>query len=390
MPAKIVPCIMVKNESESILFTLYSLKKFDTICILDTGSTDDTIPRIKNFCEKQCIELRIKESTFIDFSVSRNELIAFAESFDDVDYILLLDSNEELKGEGTIFMDGKSAGIINLKFEDHQFWNLKIIKARDGWRYIGRVHEHLINKSDEKQTSIQKIETHHIFQERKRGFDKTLDRMFQDIEMLKQDYEDEPTNTRTVYYLAQTYYTLSTVKGNESYMRDAYEWYEKRTTFKDTNYKEISNAYMAMGELSEALELPWATAMDNYMKSFKFGCGAEPLLKIGSYYYQKGENLSAFIFVNFSARIDMPEDGVNPAAYDYHRWMLLSAIFLKLGESDPTLFYAGLDSIQKAHEGAVKHKINLDKVNEFERIFNLKKEEVDSKTIKIKLREEPI
>ena len=91
--------LMVKNEKKRLHVSLESVKSFaDSLVIFDTGSTDNTIQICKDFSEKYNIPLRLKEGTFVDFSTSRNESLDFADSFEDIDYLLLLDTNDELRG----------------------------------------------------------------------------------------------------------------------------------------------------------------------------------------------------------------------------------------------------------------------------------------------------
>jgi len=74
----------------------YDCKKWVTF-IYDTGSTDNTIQIIEQFCEDNDINLKLKQEEFINFEESRNKAIEFAESIENIDYLLLLDSNDILE-----------------------------------------------------------------------------------------------------------------------------------------------------------------------------------------------------------------------------------------------------------------------------------------------------
>ena len=57
--------IMCKDEEKRIEVTLESVKDtVKSIVCYDTGSTDNTISILKNFCEKNNIVLRLKEGSF--------------------------------------------------------------------------------------------------------------------------------------------------------------------------------------------------------------------------------------------------------------------------------------------------------------------------------------
>ncbi len=54
---KIATLIMVKNEEDVICNSLNSIKNYsDLVILLDTGSTDDTIQVIKNYCTENRIK----------------------------------------------------------------------------------------------------------------------------------------------------------------------------------------------------------------------------------------------------------------------------------------------------------------------------------------------
>lgn len=100
MSIHIAILMMVKNEKKRLRVTLESVKDFaDSLVIFDTGSTDNTIDICKEFCEKNKIPLRLKQGDFVNFETSRNVSLDFADSFPDIDFILLMDTNDELKVE---------------------------------------------------------------------------------------------------------------------------------------------------------------------------------------------------------------------------------------------------------------------------------------------------
>ena len=91
--------IMAKNEKKRLHVTLESIKNIaDSLIFFDTGSEDNTIDIAREFCEKNKIPFRLKQGIFVNYSVSRNESLDFADSFEDVDYIILMDVNDELRG----------------------------------------------------------------------------------------------------------------------------------------------------------------------------------------------------------------------------------------------------------------------------------------------------
>src|ERR1700752_372163 len=99
----IAALMMVKNEHKRLGVTLESVKGIvQSIVLYDTGSTDDTIEIAQIFCNKHNIPLRLKTGEFVDFATSRNISLAFADTFPEIDYLLLLDTNDELRGGKTL------------------------------------------------------------------------------------------------------------------------------------------------------------------------------------------------------------------------------------------------------------------------------------------------
>jgi glycosyltransferase involved in cell wall biosynthesis len=95
----IAVAVMVKNEESRILTTILSTKsKVDGIILCDTGSSDNTIDLVKNYAQEHDIKFHLLQTLFEDFSTTRNKMLNFANHLQ-YDYLLLLDSNDELKCE---------------------------------------------------------------------------------------------------------------------------------------------------------------------------------------------------------------------------------------------------------------------------------------------------
>ena len=215
--------MMVKNEKKRLLQTLKSVVGYvDSMVIFDTGSTDNTIDILKNFSEEYKIPLRLKEGEFENFATSRNVSLEFADTFEDIDYAVLLDVNDELRGGDKLrefckeYKDKKNTGFLvcqewwSGKYD--KYYNLRLIKTRQGWRYFGRVHEWMKNtkfENDEEagkagEYVVRTAEEIVLYQDRTADDDKSGKRFARDKELLLQDHKDDPLESRTVFYLAQT------------------------------------------------------------------------------------------------------------------------------------------------------------------------------------------
>ena len=82
--------ILVRNNQKTITKTLESLKSFDEVLVLDTGSTDETVPIAKQYSNVQIIFQK-----FTHFGPLRNQVAKLAKN----DWILAIDSDEVLSDE---------------------------------------------------------------------------------------------------------------------------------------------------------------------------------------------------------------------------------------------------------------------------------------------------
>lgn len=328
--------MMVKNEHKRLHVSLESVKDFaDSIVIYDTGSTDDTIEIARNFCDENNIILRLGQGEFTDFSTTRNESLDFADSFEDIDYIVLLDTNDELRGGDALrkkceeYKDKKNSGFLlcqewwSGKYD--KYYNVRMVKARRGWRYFGRVHEWMKNTGYENdEAAIADGDTHVkidtgivLFQDRTKDDDKSGKRFARDKLLLMADHKDDPAEPRTIFYLAQTCACLGD-------LQDAF-YYNKLRTSVDGFWEEKFHAYLRCADMSEQLKLPWEESMAWYIKAFEHSERAEPLIKIAEHYTDKNW-LLAFTFASMACKLNYPSHCilfVNKHDYDYTRWHLL-------------------------------------------------------------------
>ena len=328
--------LMCKNETKRIHVTLNSVVgHVDSLVAYDTGSTDNTLDILKEFSEKHKIPLRLKEGVFENFAVSRNVSLNFADTFDDIDYLLMMDVNDELRGGNELrafakeYMNKSETGFLVCQEwysgSYSKYFNMRFIKARTGWRYMGRVHEWLKNilknEEDQRLDVIRVGDKVVLFQDRTLDDDKTGKRFYRDKELLLEDHHEDPTEPRTVFYLAQT---CSCLNQHE----EAYYYFKLRTTMIGF-YEERFQASQRCGELTQLMGHDWSESMGWYMKAYELIPRAEPMIKIAEYYKDRKQWKLAFIFGNLACCLTYPSSCVlfvDKLAYDYYRWHLMGII----------------------------------------------------------------
>ena len=152
---------MVKNEEKRIHVTLNSIiGTCSYIVIYDTGSTDNTINIIKDFSKNNNIPLRLIEKQpillgkYFDYASNRNVLLNYADQFDDIDFYLLMDCNDELRGDDELLkfaekeVDSGNTAYYTCQLcysgsSYNRFFNVRFIKPKKGWHYKMPVHEYI-------------------------------------------------------------------------------------------------------------------------------------------------------------------------------------------------------------------------------------------------------
>ena len=330
--------MMVKNEKKRLHVSLESIKDFaDSLVIFDTGSTDNTMDICKEFCEKNKIPLRLKQGSFVNFAISRNESLEFADSFEDIDYLLLMDTNDELRGGKFLrrfaeeYKDKESSGFLMVQEwwsgQHDKYYNVRFIKAHRGWRYIGAVHEYIKSEMDDHHPIVRLPDVAILYQDRTQDDDKSGKRFHRDKELLYEEYKKDPTEPRTVFYLAQT---CSCLNQNE----EALYYYKIRASLEGFQ-EEKFHALLRSGELSQKLGHDWHDAMMYYIKAFEHSHRVEPCLFIAIYYLSKKMWIMAYTFLKLACNLPYPTECilfVNKNDYDYKRWHLMGIVAYYVGQ----------------------------------------------------------
>jgi glycosyltransferase involved in cell wall biosynthesis len=326
---------MCKNESKRIHVTLNSIIGIvDSLVIYDTGSTDNTIEIIKQFSETNNIPLHLLQGTFIDFSTSRNTLLNYADTIDGIDYLLLLDANDELKGgkylrelcEKYLHTDHTGFLLCQEWWSGHldKYYNMRLIKPRSNWKYCHPVHEWLHNTTP--SLSVRFPDEIVVYQDRTQDDDKSFHRFKLDKEILLKEHKLNPSEPRITFYLAQTFLCLSEIE-------DAFYYYKLRTHLQGFE-EERFISYLKCGELSEKLNHPWSESMAWYIKAFEHSERVEPLLKLVEHYRLVSPPSPqswklAFSYISIACELSYPTDCilfVDKLAYTYKRWHLLGIV----------------------------------------------------------------
>jgi glycosyltransferase involved in cell wall biosynthesis len=301
-PHRLGAVIMMKNEAETILLTIRSvIGTVDCVVCYDTGSTDNTIELVQTCCRQHKLPFYLTTGTFVDFSTSRNVLVEFAEQY--CEFQLHLDSADVLLGGANLKMfvqsyrpkpnqPNRSATAFMIFQQWYmggtsiRFRNLRLMMSGYGYRYRCRVHEMLMKPNFIGEVDTMAIDTKFdespeatnnpngtapmtgfvVFQNRMLDNTKTLKRFQRDAVMLYDDWLSDPEETRTLFYLAQTF----------DHMGDpqrGYLWYQKRVdpVRELKGFSEESlHAHMRLGKLAQRIGMEDEIAERHYWNAIEF------------------------------------------------------------------------------------------------------------------------
>lgn len=160
-----------------------------------------------------------------------------------------------------------------------------------------------------------------LFQDRKYDIEKSLGRYTKDKELLLKDYQGNPSDGRTLFYLAQTCACLNQ-------MEECYDFYRKRIDAGGFQ-EEMFHSYLRLGEVGSSIGKHWNVVLDHYICAFELLGRAEPLVKLAEYYRSQNMWKSSYMFAKKACELEYPMDAVlfvDKRLYDYTRWHLLGIV----------------------------------------------------------------
>lgn len=372
-------CVMAKNEQNIIGRMISScVGVVDAVALADTGSTDGTIESVREVCRNHNLPLIVREDNFVDFSHNRNLALDNARSMAqklatesslgmseqwillmDADHVFSTSSMENLKT--SIPFNGKSdaetiAYYLKQKNGFLEYQNIRLVRADIIAHYEGRTHEYInVNRQ---QGSIKTI-IHAWINDINDGGCKS-DKSVRDKKMLFQELNDNPKNTRSMFYLANTLRDMGLG-------RDAEYWYEKRIKSggweEETYIAALERARLCLKRNAQgSLESLWALFASRPDRS-------EPLANICWQALNSGDHKRAVAIARLGTAIPMPKDGLfiesNVYAWQFHQALAIGcykASEIELGRKTCDYLHFEMNSPYKynALQNAVWYAQKLD------------------------------
>ncbi len=341
----LVVVIMVKDEEAVIVETLDPFVQggIDAFLVFDTGSTDKTIERITGyFKDKKITRFAIEQEPFIDFATSRNRGLELAEKhFPHAGFFIMPDAEWYIHGADALCAFCKQM----LPFEEYGLYAMetffkencnhydvpRLFRAKSHIRFKGVVHEIPAYSG-----IIIKIPAQIWIEHRSSeyGDEKTIKRVHRDIKLLSAELEKNPEDTRTLFYLAQSY----TVLGD---YHTAIKYLKQRVQYGGFE-EEYFVALLRMGQMYEQLffrgEASWHDAEDAFLRAARsHPSRLEPLIHLANHYMHYHNPQLAYEYALKACNTAYPhEDGlfINKELYDFDRWNILARVAANLNKWD--------------------------------------------------------
>jgi predicted O-methyltransferase YrrM/tetratricopeptide (TPR) repeat protein len=297
-------CIMVKNGGQQFETMLKeNMHLIDQWTILDTGSTDDTVAIIKNVLANK--KGALYEEPFINFRDSRNRLLELAGHT--CKYTLMLDDTYVVNGDLRGFLNevrGDQWGdsfTLYIKSDDVEYGSNRILRSDRKLRYLYKIHEVIQDKNN--VNVVVPIQKSHIFDGRFEYMEeRTMTRKQLDLKLLFEELEEEPNNSRTHYYLAQTYNLL---KEHEK----AYHYFIERANHPNEGFiqEKIDAVFEAARIANFQLKKPWPECEALYLRAYELDKSRpDSIYFLGIHHYMEGDRARAYEYFKLGFEIGYP------------------------------------------------------------------------------------
>ncbi len=341
---------MVKNESRILERAFASSFPYvDGICLLDTGSTDNTVEIAERLISKKREESpkfvgKVYHCPFKNFGYNRTKSFEFAlELLKETDwdlqttYGLLLDADMVLRVKDTQKMRRvieKYDSLMLYQADNYyKYYNVRIIKMCHKWTCSCVTHEYWhVHKDDDSQKTMAVLETDVVWIDDISDGGCKSDKLERDIRLLEEAIKTEKEHeSRYEFYLGQSYMGL----GKTDKAITHYKRHISLGSFKESVWFAtcmISRLYMMEKNIEKAVEY-----CD--MAYTILPTRSEPLFDMASHFYSLGgkENLEkAEKYVDKGIDIPHPKENliyINEMVYSFG--MKLLKLYLMIDKGEP-------------------------------------------------------
>ena len=303
---KLILMLMIKNESRIIERCLmHAIEHVDAVCILDTGSTDDTVEVCNRVLTMMNKPYKIVTDPFKNFGYSRTVSFRNTQKFckdlewpADKTYALAVDADMNLVVHPS-FKDFllSANGYTIIQANGHmKYHNTRLLRVSAPWKCTGATHEYWDLGNTEK------IPYEIMYIDDKNDGGCKSDKFERDVRLLKEEIAENPNNDRAHYYLGQSLKDLGRFE-------EAIEMFKRRIELGGW-VEEVHYSHYQIGKCYDHMNKP--NDMEYWMnKAFEFyPRKAEPLYHLTRYFREKSQHYKAYHYYLKGRDIPYPKDDV--------------------------------------------------------------------------------
>lgn len=329
---KIIVYAITKNEEKFVDRWVNSMSEADEIYVLDTGSTDKTVKKLK----QKGVKVFQKKYKNWRFDIARNDALSLVSN--DVDLCVCTDLDEVFEQGWREKLEIELNGATRVRYNYNWSLNdekkplvnfyLDKIHIRNGYKWTHPVHEVLIPiEIEEKFVTIPEIVLNH-FPDASKSRSSYLN-------LLEMSVDEDPMDDRNMHYLGREYMFYG--MWNECIDTLMKHLNLASATWKDersASMRFIARSYKKLNRFDEAkLWYKKAIKETPYLR--------EPLVEIAVLYYEKGEWEKV---IKYLLKAKMIKEKYKSYINEVFAWDgtiddLLSIAYFNMGLKDEALFY---------------------------------------------------
>ena len=303
--------MIVRNEAHIVHEVLDCVAPYiSTWCIVDTGSEDGTQDIIRAHMAQLGIPGDLFERPWKNFGHNRSEALELAAGR--ADYIWIVDADDLVIG--TPDFSQLTSDSCELRYgppDGFTYWRQQIFRDGLPWRYGGVVHEFI--QCDQPFQIQRLLGDYHLESRRLGGRNLDPQKYARDRDLLLAEMERDPEDSRSAFYLAQSYFDLGD-------FTNARRWYQRRAEMGGWE-EEVYYSLLRVGESMLRLEEPWPDVQDAFMRAYESRpTRAEALHAIACYYRQHNRFQLGHMFARQAASIPVPPEDILFVWAAAHSW----------------------------------------------------------------------
>lgn len=307
--------MIVRNESHVVTEALDSvLDLLDTWSIVDTGSTDETVDLIGRYFARHDLPGELHQRPWVDFGHNRTEALELACGL--ADYLLVLDADDLLVGRPDL--SDLWADAYELRYgPDFVYWRPQLFRSDRAWAYEGAVHEAAVCRDGpvrvERLGGDYHLVSRRLGDRNRRGDKHRLDRA-----LLEEAVAQDPTDARSLFYLAQTLYDAGE-------LAEAHDRYGERIDLGGWE-EEVAYAALQRGRCLERLGRDDDAVLEYLDAWERRPTRAEPLCELARFHRERSRWPLAHLYAERAATIDFPDRDQLFVAADVYDWRALDEL----------------------------------------------------------------